>query len=44
MFLSRFGRNMDNLSAYYIDSLKTIYMYVDNSYDILKEKNNFSKI
>ncbi len=44
VFLSRFGRNMDNLSAYYIDSLKTIYMYVDNSYDISNDKNNFSKI
>ena len=44
IFLSRFNRNADNLSAYYIDSLKTIYMYVDNSYDILNDKANFARI
>ena len=44
IFLSRFNRNADNLSAYYIDSLKTIYIYVDNSYDILNDKANFARI
>lgn len=44
VFLSRFGTSADNISAYYIDSIKTIYIYIDNSSDILNNKNNLNKI
>lgn len=42
VFLSRFGKESDNLSSYYIDSTKTIYIYLNNSFDILNDKNSFS--
>uniref|UniRef100_UPI0018AA1946 DUF5700 domain-containing putative Zn-dependent protease n=1 Tax=Clostridium sp. D53t1_180928_C8 TaxID=2787101 RepID=UPI0018AA1946 len=44
VFLSRFGEELDNISSYYIDSTKTIYIYLNNYSDILNDKNNFSNM
>lgn len=44
VFLSRFESNTDNISAYYVDAIKTIYIYVDSYDNILNNKENFSEI
>lgn len=44
VFLSRFESNTDNISAYYVDAIKTIYIYVDSYENILNNKENFSEI
>ena len=44
VFLSRFENTSDNISAYYVDAIKTIYIYVDSYENILNNKENLSKV